>query len=312
MTREVALMGTEGTTDIATTGPIMPAGYDPESPDANAEAYATAMLAEAKSLYDSAERFAVLIATIKNHKLYQQLGYDHWQDFVDREFGVSRSTGNRWVSHGEAILALQEGDEGPENTNGQVSASRDAGHSGLGVPERPTGPRISQRAATRRHVTLDQPPTTIDPSPEPLHEAPGEDDEPLPRPEGPPAPSPRNQPIGFPVTGDYRVPTGRPEGRPIKVDGVVDRARAGREGLNRLMAALHGALNTTTEAEMAAAATRTERIQIAKLGAAFTVEDRKALRPEGVVLPADCDHPANRIIGNQCGKCGATKKGAKR
>jgi hypothetical protein len=241
---------------------------------------------EVEKAMRSAGRIAgAALAEIRDQRLYRA-SHQSFGDYVLERHGLSRSTAYRMI----------ETATGATDSNGLPPAAVAIG-------------QASARAASRRHVTLDQPPATIDPRPEPLQEAPErheEDEEERPAPAMPESrlipPSP------FPVTSGRRVSNGESDGRKPVRDGERDRARLAREGLSKVMAALNSALVNTTEAAMAGAATKTERIQIAKLGAAFTVEDRKANRPEGVVDPKDCDHPSNRIIGNQCGKCGAGRK----
>lgn len=166
--------------------------------------------------------------------------------------------------------------------------------------------QASAKAAERRHTTLDQPPATIDPPSEPLQVVPERPTEPEEAPEPPKIPEARLiPPSPFQQSELGRIKGGR-EGAPPNPEraGRI----AAREGLNKVLAALDGALCSTTEAAMAEVATPTERLRLAKLGAAITVEDRKTRKPEGVVDPKDCDHPVGRIIGRQCGKCGAAMR----
>ena len=168
-------------TDLVPDTAVMPAGYDPTAPDASRHTYAKAMLAEAHSLVDGVHRFVVLVAAIKDQNLFALLGpgYKTFDAFVQSEFGVSRSTGNRWVTQGHALLELVETTEPAESDNG--------------VPTRPTGPAISQREAVRR-ATGDQVPVTLDPIPTPMVP----DPEPLGAEPTPPAPTRPDEPPSIP------------------------------------------------------------------------------------------------------------------
>ena len=135
-------------TDLAQTEAIIPAGYDPDGPDASRENYALALAAEARTLYSKVERFYVVFATIRDQQLFKLLGYNTIHDFALGEYGVSPSTAQRWVVTGRAIAEI----DGGESSNGVVELGRAPSHTG-----NPTVPlqrvtdeaRLSQREAAR-------------------------------------------------------------------------------------------------------------------------------------------------------------------
>lgn len=114
------------------------------------------MLEEAKSLASSFDRFLKLMATIKNEKLYDLLGYKTFDKFTLNEFSVSRMTALTWVNQGNALLALPAatGDEGAGST-----VSR-ALQNGLEI-DRPSRASISGREANRL-ARRKKPPIVVD------------------------------------------------------------------------------------------------------------------------------------------------------
>ncbi len=170
--------------------------------------------------------------------------------------------------------------------------------------------RASALAAERRHVTLDQPPSTIDPPSQPFQEAPetveeDDDDE-----EGPEAIVLDIQPFSpYPASTqkwetNVQTKTYEREGRPAGPER--DKRIEARNDLNRLSIIL---AKWQGDYELLwATATRTERLMNAKSAAASAVVDRQEERSRSRSEPEDCDHPINRVVGNNCGKCGAVRE----
>ncbi len=230
----------------------------------------------------SAGRIAgAALAEILERRLYRA-SHSSFEGYLLERHGLSRSTGYR-------MIAVAKGE-----TNGLP-------------PETAAIGATSAKAAARRHVTLDQPPATIDPRPEPLQETPErhEEDEDEPeRPEATVTPLPPLRAIPAPenvAKGTRRGAPPEPH-RAKKMDA--------REDLNRLSVILSKWQDDL--AFLAATASRTERLMFERVAAACVVEDRKAEASKHIASPEECDHPVTRIVGNQCGKCGAIRKAAKR
>lgn len=240
---------------------------------------------EVEKAMRSAGRIAgAALAEIRDQRLYRA-SHRSFDDYLLDRHGLSHSTGYR-------MIAIATGEPEPNGLSPAAAAIAAA----------------SAQAANRRHTTLDQPPETIDPRPEPLQEAPESDEV---EPEAPKRPESRLIPPS-PFPESENTAQSNREGRRPEEGGERDVARTAREGWNRIMAALEAALTSSTETALAGVATKTDRIRIAKLAAACAIEDRKSQMPEGKVYPSECDHPLNRLIGSQCGKCGAVRKAVRR
>lgn len=245
---------------------------------------------EVEKAMRSAGRIAgAALAEIRDKRLYRA-SHASFERYVLERHGLSKSTAQRMI----AVATGETNGLPPEvNAIGQASA----------------------RAAQRRHETLDQPPVVLDPDPEGLGEAPETDEEAPEQAEVtdvlrgvpeplliPPMPPPRYLHPDVGRDGNSRPAHLPADGAPPKAERATKMRH--RNDLNRILAIVE----TSDPIGMAKVSTPHERILIARFAEAFAIEERKAQRPEGVVDPKDCDHPANRRIGNQCGKCGATKK----
>lgn len=248
---------------------------------------------EVEKAMRSAGRIAgAALAEIRDKRLYRA-SHASFERYVLERHGLSKSTAQR-------MIAVATGE-----TNGLSPEARAIGEA-------------SARAAQRRHETLDQPPAVLDPDPEVLGGEP-ETDEEAPEPTAapdvlrgipeplliPPMPPPRN----LHPDAD-RNDTSRPAG--VVPDGAPPKAERSarmrhRNDLNRILAIVE----TSDLVGMAHVSTPHERILIARFAEAFAIETQNAKRREAgraAVDPKDCDHPANRRVGDTCGKCGAKKK----
>ncbi len=235
---------------------------------------------EVEKAMRSAGRIAgAALMEIRDQRLYRA-SHRSFEDYLLERHGISKSTGYAMISEARQANGLSPA------ANAIASASA--------------------KAAERRHMTLDQPPAVIDPPSEPLQEAPEPDEEDDGDAEGtvhhltPPSP--------FPESVTKRIPTYAREGHPPSAER--EQKIQARNALNRLvniLAAWEGEWEV-----LARAANKTERLLISKLAAACAVEDRNAAKSRQIATPEDCDHPVTRIVGNQCGKCGAVRKGAGR
>ncbi len=239
---------------------------------------------EVEKAMRSAGRIAgAALAEIRDQRLYRA-SHRSFDAYVLERHGLARSTAY-------AMIATARGE-----TNG--------------LPPAVTAiARQSALAAERRHMTLDQPPTTIEPPSEPFQEAPERHEEDDDDEDGPDASVTYLQPDRpVPHSINDRLDTRPREGRPPEQERL-DKLKA-RQALNRLSAVLAEWVDELPL--LASCATKTERLMVSKFAAACLVEDRKAAASKQVARPEECDHPVNRLIGNQCGKCGAVRKGASR
>ena len=324
------------------TDVVTPINYDPDAPGAGRHTYAEALLAEAKGLYRDVERFYVLMMTIKEGEHYRNLPghYKSYAEFVEREFGVSRATGNRWIEQGRALEALGPGNPEPA---GRGVSRRETNPSGI---ERPTGPRISGReaarqAASRRSPAPEPAPDTTKSEPATPEDAPRAPRRPQKPPVEAPPPAPRQSSIppeieeairateaaltgampeivvvpAAEVDEAIRAGTDNPNGRlVIPAEAVPEDwefpaarmptpeqvARANLDDLLRFLARFE-------PAKLAAVAKQADREAIAAFAAHFVVvvPARKAARREtAYVDQKDCTHPVNQRIGSGCGACG--------
>jgi hypothetical protein len=144
--------------------------------------------------------------------------------------------------------------------------------------------QASAQAAQRRHTTLDQPPTELDPEPEVLEPTPVK-----------PKPEPRLTPESpFPMPGSEKRGA-----KPVPDGDRANRLRA-RDWWNRMMQVL----DVADDDMLALVSTEFERIRISNLHATLVKSQQRA---EETIDPATCPHPANRRIGDMCGRCGAKK-----
>lgn len=137
-------MGNEVSTTAANL--VMPAGYDPQAPDAGRHRRIEMIRAEARAIAPVVGRFAVLMAAVKDEGMYSEWGFKTYADFMLEEYGLSRSSAYRIADQGRAMIAA-----GPQSsiTAGASVLARGTDGARSGIARPATKPAISQRSAAR-------------------------------------------------------------------------------------------------------------------------------------------------------------------
>lgn len=104
------------------------------------QARARLLTDEAKGVIEAAEEFFRLVVRIHDEELWRDVGYKSWGDYLLREFDRSRSSGNRWVTRGREMFALEA--EGAGQSDPRVRRTTIPGSG-------PMAPRVSGREAAR-------------------------------------------------------------------------------------------------------------------------------------------------------------------
>ena len=275
-------------TDLATTEAIIPAGYDPNGPDANRENYAKALAAEARTLYSKVERFYVVFATIRDQQLFKLLGYNTIHDFAFGEYGVSPATAQRWVVTGRAIAEIDDG----SSSNGVVELGRAPTHTG-----NPTVPmqrvtdeaRLSQREAARlAKIKKEQEEAEAQREAREARRAAREA-----------ARAEKERRRAEVEAAEPEVLVARPVAAPTARPAHAKRVSA-RDTINRLIAVIDAVDDARVVAN---AATASEKAMIWAFAGHFAP---KRVVNEEVMSEKECaPHPVARRLGKDCGRCGA-------
>lgn len=227
---------------------------------------------------------------IRDRKLYRA-SHRSFEAYCIERLGFSRATAYRMID-------VARGDDSERESAGQHVSPRDISPEARAIGQASAkAAQRAQEADARRHTTLDQPPETIQPPHEPLERT--EPPKPAPEPE-------EDEPQvdilrGMPEHNLTPPPLTRMAGAGAPTRPVRAGKLEARQALNRLLAVLDA-----NDAEvLAAQATKAERIRVTAFAAAFR---ERPLSEEDQIDPKDCPHPANRRLGDVCGRCGARKK----
>lgn len=290
-------------------GMIWPEGFDPNdyADGERRHALARFAVAEVKNKLNAAERFVQIMAMIWKHKLYKLLPtpYQSFDGFVLGEFSASSATAKRWITQGNALLALGAGEPslpaiGPGEDGSRVSHSENA----LGI-ERPNQPaRISQRQAAKAKAERRKAAEPPQPNPAPTSPKVEKPKPPIDAPMvadpvvlDPPMETMDSAPSPVVEKPEPPVDTWEEPEPPAPVKSTA--AVVAREHLDTLL----NLIAILDVERIVGVATPQERRKITKFAAAF-IDRQPVGTTNGYVKPNDCKHPRNRRLGTACALCG--------